>query len=354
LRDDKVIHQAIETIKKNGALGVLYARSLVMFAQGLPLFAQKRLVRELAGFKSADAKKIRLIGLERLTKLYAEDAKKFSEGVFPIELLSPELGPVQFTKSWFSVIWDGIGLSLREANKNRTYFDDEAKKHLKDLPEYYQRNFHFQTNGYLSTDSAKLYDHQVDLLFLGSTDAMRRQIVPLIKTHVKNATVKGLEIGVGTGSSTKAVLYSLPNAKIIGIDPSKPYLDYAAQRLVKFNNLSLKKGLGEDLKFNDNTFDFVYSVYVFHEVPMEIRKKIVSEAFRVLKPGGVFVFADSIQKKDDPELDWILDFFPQNFHEPFYKNYIENNVDKLFPESQWTKREETIGFTTKAVCYQKS
>ena len=47
-------------------------------------------------------------------------------------------------------------------------------------PRYYLQNFHYQSGGYLSRDSAALYDYQVEVLFTGGADAMRRQLlVPL-------------------------------------------------------------------------------------------------------------------------------------------------------------------------------
>ncbi|MFQ5972210.1 MAG: ubiquinone biosynthesis methyltransferase UbiE, partial [Alphaproteobacteria bacterium] len=47
-------------------------------------------------------------------------------------------------------------------------------------PRYYLQNFHYQSDGYLSDESAVLYDYQVEVLFHGGADAMRRQaLVPL-------------------------------------------------------------------------------------------------------------------------------------------------------------------------------
>ena len=43
-------------------------------------------------------------------------------------------------------------------------------------PDYYLRNFHYQTDGYLSERSAALYDFQVEVLFNGGADVMRRQV----------------------------------------------------------------------------------------------------------------------------------------------------------------------------------
>ena len=39
-------------------------------------------------------------------------------------------------------------------------------------PDYYLQNFHYQSDGWLSSKSARLYDYQVESLFLGTADAM--------------------------------------------------------------------------------------------------------------------------------------------------------------------------------------
>ena len=52
-------------------------------------------------------------------------------------------------------------------------------------PDYYLQNFHYQSDGWLSQKSAELYDYQVESLFLGSADAMRRQILVPIHDFFK-------------------------------------------------------------------------------------------------------------------------------------------------------------------------
>src|SRR5262249_56044705 len=45
------------------------------------------------------------------------------------------------------------------------------------LPDYYRQNFHFQSDGWLSDHSAALYDTQVEVLFTGAADVMRRRVM---------------------------------------------------------------------------------------------------------------------------------------------------------------------------------
>lgn len=61
-----------------------------------------------------------------------------------------------------------------------------ARRQVRDLPQdvepeafpdYYLQNFHHQTDGYLSDHSAALYDLQVEILFNGAADPMRRRLL---------------------------------------------------------------------------------------------------------------------------------------------------------------------------------
>src|SRR5215210_5157242 len=48
-------------------------------------------------------------------------------------------------------------------------------------PRYYLQNFHFQTGGWMTEDSAQRYDMQVEVLFNGTANAMRRQVIPPLR-----------------------------------------------------------------------------------------------------------------------------------------------------------------------------
>src|SRR5438445_587283 len=72
-------------------------------------------------------------------------------------------------------------------------------------PRYYARNFHYQSEGYLGQTSAALYDLQVELLFGGTADAMRRRILPPVVrfARARNASaahpLRILDVACGTG-----------------------------------------------------------------------------------------------------------------------------------------------------------
>ncbi|MEL7331097.1 MAG: methyltransferase domain-containing protein, partial [Cyanobacteria bacterium J06560_2] len=82
----------------------------------------------------------------------------------------------------------------------------------------------------------------------------------------------------------------------------------------------------EELPFVDEFFEATTSTFLFHELPAEARQNVINEAFRVTKPGGIFVICDSVQAMDSPEFEPLMENFPAMFHEPYYRNYIGDDL----------------------------
>ncbi len=290
-----------------------------------------------------------------LRKLFEEEAENIASGYYPASVLAVEKPTAHFKR--LLKIWsDSFLVSYRQSKKQNKIFSKEAKKLLGNVPKYYQRNFHYQTDGYLSEKSAEIYDHQVDLLFSGATGAMRRSLLPaLVCYQKKKKKLKILEVGCGAGSFTKFLAQTLPDAEIVALDISQPYLKVAQRKLQKFNNVSFINGLGESLDFKDESFDMAISVFLYHELPSDIREQVMQESKRVLKPGGLFGLVDSLQVDDHPELNWALYNFPKIFHEPFYKNYVDNPIEDLVNTVfNVEKSNVSTHFLSKCVTIEKS
>jgi len=287
-----------------------------------------------------------------LRKLWRDDAKRISQGIYPATvLLENELtrDPLAHLQRLPKIFKDAMEASRRRKAKTTKAFSAKAKKAAAGLPEYYARNFHFQKDGYLSPDSAELYDHQVDVLFAGASDAMRRLVLAPLKHHFAGSDGEGLkflEIGCGAGSATVFLKAAFPKAKITAVDLSKPYLALAKKRV---KGVKFQEGRGEKLAFKAGQFDAVISVFLFHELPLEVRKSVLKESRRVLKKSGVFAFADSLQLGDNAALDAPLKLFPVEFHEPFYTNYIKHPMEGLIEQAGFHLLESDLGFFAKAV-----
>jgi ubiquinone/menaquinone biosynthesis C-methylase UbiE len=206
----------------------------------------------------------------------------------------------------------------------------------KGFPDYYLQNFHFQSDGYLSGESAALYDYQVEVLFTGGADAMRRQaLVPLGETIRKAGvrTARLLDIACGTGRFLGQLKDNFPRLRVAGVDLSPHYLAKARENLAPWSRTALLNAAAEALPFADGEFDAVSCIYLFHELPRAVRLAAAAEIRRVLKPGGRFVFVDSLQPGDHPPFDPLLERFPQATHEPYYADYLNQDLADLFAEA---------------------
>jgi SAM-dependent methyltransferase len=94
-------------------------------------------------------------------------------------------------------------------------------------------------------------------------------------------------------------------------------------------------------------------VYLFHELPAKVRQVVAQEIARVLKPGGVLAFADSLQTRDAPDLGRLMEAFPVFFHEPYYANYQAQDLDALFGAAGLSVKGRDQAFLTKAVLLEK-
>jgi ubiquinone/menaquinone biosynthesis C-methylase UbiE len=109
----------------------------------------------------------------------------------------------------------------------------------------------------------------------------------------------------------------------------------------------------ERMPFVDGHFDVVASVFLFHELPPEVRSRVLSEIARVVRPGGLVIVADSLQLRDAPELSREIEAFPERFHEPYYRGYVEEDLAARVGETGLRLRETSLAFLTKIVVAEK-
>jgi ubiquinone/menaquinone biosynthesis C-methylase UbiE len=204
---------------------------------------------------------------------------------------------------------------------------DDANGHL---PRYYRQNFHFQSGGWLTDESAAIYDTQVEVLFTGAADAMRRRVLKPVAGWVAGRSqrdLRGLDVGCGTGRLLAFLHDAWPGMRLSGIDLSAPYLEEARRLIGRTARVKLLEAAAEALPFDDESLDLVVSSFLMHELPSKIRAEVIAEMARVAKPNGLVVLVDSMQKGDHPPWDGLLDLFPHYFHEPYYADYVNGSVE---------------------------
>lgn len=234
---------------------------------------------------------------------------------------------------------------------------EEKRREGSALPRYYLQNFHYQTDGYLSDHSAELYDHQVEVLFGGAADAMRRQaLVPLHHHFRSRRTTEArlLDVASGTGRFLTFVKDNYPRLDVTALDLSPNYLAQARRLLAPWSRTHVVQAAAESIPAPDASFDAVTCIYLFHELPRKVRAAAAAEMARVLKPDGILVFVETVQKGDRPDYDGLLELFPVGFHEPYYADYVRQDLDELFNCAGLEIVETTLAFMSKVVVLRKS
>jgi ubiquinone/menaquinone biosynthesis C-methylase UbiE len=281
--------------------------------------------------------------IQKKTKAIMEvDWKDAQQGVYPASLL--------FDSPWedFWLYYPQVWLDLpniwgRLRQKKYQEFSQEIDR--EGYPSYYLQNFHYQTDGYLSNMSANLYDLQVEILFSGLADTMRRRLLAPLQRELQEfdsisaQQIKILDVACGTGRTLKMLRASFPKASLFGCDLSPAYLRKANQNLLENAGElpQLIQANAEELPYLDNYFHGITSVFMFHELPPEVRQRVIEQCFRSLKPGGTFVICDSMQALDSPEFETMMENFPAMFHEPYYRSYASDDLVERLEKAGFAK-----------------
>ena len=150
---------------------------------------------------------------------------------------------------------------------------------------------------------------------------------------------KILDCGATVGHNALAWAQTFPDAEVHAIDVSASVMIYAHGRAeslgwpVHFHQMD-----ATDLRFEDDSFDVVFTSMFLHELSVKDIKAFLSEARRVLRPGGLLINMelppnDELKPYDQFYLDW--DCYYNN--EPFYRTYRDQNPEHLVEQAGFPK-----------------
>jgi ubiquinone/menaquinone biosynthesis C-methylase UbiE len=148
-----------------------------------------------------------------------------------------------------------------------------------------------------------------------------------------NGSARVLDLGCGNGN-TAMWLCRITGAHVTGIDLSGVRIAHAVESLNGVPELAPRlefhKASATELPFADGAFSHVWSQATIYHVPDKV--KVLKEAFRVLQPGGQFIFDDLIKPRtdvSDAARTFVYDrlYFDTDFS--FY-NYMDALTDAGF------------------------
>jgi SAM-dependent methyltransferase len=103
-----------------------------------------------------------------------------------------------------------------------------------------------------------------------------------------------LDVGCGSGSMSRLIAHSFPQAEVIGVDVREQYLDFARARAREesIRNVTFQSGDVFALPFPDASFDLVWSKYLLQWLRQP--RNALAEMRRITKPGGFVVSCDYV------------------------------------------------------------
>ncbi|MEM6410305.1 MAG: class I SAM-dependent methyltransferase [Pseudomonadota bacterium] len=294
---------------------------------------------------------------EAFLDLFAYDRSNVEAGLYPAPNDFRLRNLARAVESSRAFLQDVPKVDERRNERRGTEVRQSNSINTERYPNYYKQNFHYQSDGWLSDDSARIYDTQVETLFTGAADAMRRAALAEISRELSGKDqrhIQLLDLACGTGRFLQQTMRAFPKLNAQGLDLSPNYAEYARQKVAQWSQVDIIEGAAEAMPLDDDSLNIVVSIYLFHELPPRVRPEVFKEVARVLKPGGMFILADSLQFGDNEGLDPMLEYFPEGFHEPYYKGYLSADLGADLKKANFILERTKLAFLTKVQVWRKA
>ena len=129
------------------------------------------------------------------------------------------------------------------------------------------------------------YDLMNDFMSLGIHRLWKKNLLNMMNPSQNQ---KLIDVACGTGDIAKLFLnYAKEDSQVTCVDPNMGMIKKGKEKLKMFKNLNWLSASAEKLPVKDNTFDFYTISFGLRNT--KNLDKALSEAFRVLKPGGRFL-----------------------------------------------------------------
>jgi demethylmenaquinone methyltransferase/2-methoxy-6-polyprenyl-1,4-benzoquinol methylase/phosphoethanolamine N-methyltransferase len=182
-----------------------------------------------------------------------------------------------------------------------------------------------QTEGVTLDHAAKVYDILAPLMTLGLERRYHRLVIQQLALR---GSERILDIGCGTGTLTRdiaAALADKKNSLCTGLDAAEKMIAAAKKKASGIPNIHFDAAIAERLPYENGSFDAAVSTFFFHHIHFELKKKVLAETARILKPGGRFIIVDV-----DVPTTWFGALCAHSGHWLFQQNEIaENSAGKL-------------------------
>jgi ubiquinone/menaquinone biosynthesis C-methylase UbiE len=200
------------------------------------------------------------------------------------------------------------------------------------LPAWYTRyDIHIQPGGFTGSDlSSYVYEIGARVVMLRDNDDYKfhRLFTDTALPEIPQAG-RVLDVGCGFGKSTRPLVKKYPDAEVIGIDLAAPCIKLAHREAEEVGvPIHFKQEDATATTLEGDSCDVVTGTMVLHEMPAEVIRQTISEAARVLRPGGSLRFLE-FQPTGDVVRDATIYEHSERDNEPYLRDLLDSDLEAM-------------------------
>lgn len=144
-------------------------------------------------------------------------------------------------------------------------------------------------------------------------------------------TASVLDIGCAFGGLTRVFAGVFPAASVTGIDLSTPALRYAHMLTNRMDlDVTYRQCDAEHTGLQPDSMDVVTAFLLLHEVPTDVRRNLMAEALRLLRPGGSLLLLDIPPYSAMSSAEgWFQSFDDRGNGENFWNSFLDSDFPQL-------------------------
>ena len=200
-------------------------------------------------------------------------------------------------------------------------------QHVAAIPAYLHETYWW---AYVHPRAVRLFERQwlVNLILWGNFAKLRDAALAELGETLPGST---LQVACVYGDFTQHLAARVPEgASLDVVDVLQIQLANLRRKLAPSAAVGLVNRDAADLGFPDAAYDRVVLFFLLHEMPLNVRRRTLAEAMRVLKPGGRLVIIDYHGPSHRHPLRGVMRWILRNF-EPFALDLWRHEVAAWLP-----------------------
>lgn len=196
-----------------------------------------------------------------------------------------------------------------------------------EVPRYLAKTYWW---AYVHPNAVRLFERQwlVNLILWGNFARLRDAALAALGGRLAGRT---LQIACVYGDLTSRLRGRLtPGGSLDVVDVLRVQLENLAKKVPGDPRVGLLQGDSSALDIASGAYDRALLFFLLHEQPDEVRRRTISEALRVVKPGGRLVILDYHRPHRAHPLYWPMVAILKSF-EPFAMDLWRHDIEGWFP-----------------------